>query len=263
MFKLAISDLKDCLKKNELCFELALTDVRLRYKRSKIGPLWETISLGILLSILSFLWSKLWGTKINQYLPYLISGMILWRFINLIITDGCSVFIKHDYLYRALPLPWSLAALKHVYSGIFLFLHHLPLVIISNIYFNVNFITYKLLYLIYSFPIILITSFSLTILLGFLCARYRDVISITSSLLSILIFFTPIFWTIDQMNEVNRNIFVMPNLIYHYIEIVRQPLLGNAPSEISIMLTFFSTLILIISGLFVLNKFKRKIIYWI
>ena len=47
------------------------------------------------------------------------------------------------------------------------------------------------------------------------------------------------------MGEVGRKFVVMPNLIYHYIEIFRQPMLGNAPSELNILITLVTTLILL------------------
>ena len=62
------------------------------------------------------------------------------------------------------------------------------------------------------------------------------------------------------MGEVGRKKFVvMPNLIYHYIEIFRQPMLGNAPSELNILITLVTTLILLFLSMFVLNKYKRKL----
>ena len=263
MFNLAKNDLKETFKRNQLCFELAWTEVRLRYTRTIIGPFWETISLGILLFTLSYLWSKLWGAQVSEYLPYLVSGMVLWRFINLILNDGCQIFIKNDYIYRSIPLPWSVMAVKHLYAGTFLFLHHFPMIIVANLIFNVDFFTLKLFYILYAIPALAITSFSSILLLGILTSRYRDVQSLVSSLLSVMIFFTPIFWTIEQMGEVGRKFVVMPNLIYHYIEIFRQPMLGNAPSELNILITLVTTLILLFLSIFVLNKYKKKIIYWL
>tara|TARA_X000000950_G_scaffold289180_1_gene410502 strand:- start:5477 stop:6268 length:792 start_codon:yes stop_codon:yes gene_type:complete len=263
MFTLAKNDLKETFKRNQLCFELAWTEVRLRYTRTIIGPFWETISLGILLFTLSYLWSKLWGAQVSEYLPYLVSGMVMWRFINSMLNDGCQVYMKSDYIYRSIPLPWSVMALKHLYAGGFLFIHHFPMIIVANIIFDVNFLTLNLLYLFYTIPIIALTSYSTTIILGCLTARYRDVQSLVSSLLSVMIFFTPIFWTIDQMGEIGRKFVVMPNLIYHYIEIFRQPMLGNSPTNLNLFITFLATFTLFLISLFVLNKYKKKIIFWL
>ena len=100
---------------NELSLSLAWTEVRLKYIRTKIGPFWETLSLAILLFTLAVLWSKLWKIEINEYLPHLVSGMIIWRYMALIITDGCLIFTRHDYIFKSVPMPFSVLVIKHIY----------------------------------------------------------------------------------------------------------------------------------------------------
>lgn len=263
MFKLAFQDLISAFKMNELSLSLAWTEVRLKYIRTKIGPFWETISLAILLFTLALLWSKLWKIEVNEYLPHLISGMIIWRYISLIISDGCLVFTRHDYIFRSVPMPFSTLVIKHIYAGIFLFLHHLPIIILFNLFLKIDFITTNLFYLFYSIPIFLITSYSTIMILAITSTRFRDVHSLTSSFVSVLVFFTPIFWTIDQMGEVGRKYFVNPNIIYHYIEILRQPLIGHSPNFFSLVFTFIFTILIFILSMFLLNKYKRRIIFWI
>jgi ABC-type polysaccharide/polyol phosphate export permease len=263
VFKLAFQDLSSAFKMNELSLSLAWTEVRLKYIRTKIGPFWETLSLAILLFTLAVLWSKLWKIEINEYLPHLVSGMIIWRYMALIITDGCLIFTRHDYIFKSVPMPFSVLVIKHIYAGIFLFLHHLPIIIIFNLILKLDFITINLFYLIYSVPIFLITSYSAIIILAITSTRFRDIHSLTASLVSVLVFFTPIFWTIDQMGEIGRKYFVTPNIIYHYIEIFRKPLIGHSPNFFSVIFTFIFTILIFIFSMYLLNKYKKRIIFWI
>jgi len=263
VFKIAIQDLISAFKMNELSLSLAWTEVRLKYTRTKIGPFWETISLAILLFTLSILWSKLWKIELSDYLPHLVSGMIIWRFMSLIIADGCLVFTRHDYIFRSVPMPFSTLVIKHIYAGIFLFLHHLPIIILFNLFLKIDFISTNLFYLFYSIPIFLITSYSTIIILAITSTRFRDIHSLTASFISVLVFFTPIFWTANQMGEVGRKYFVNPNIIYHYIEILRQPLIGHSPNFFSLVFTFIFTILIFILSMYLLNKYKRRIIFWI
>ena len=146
MFNLAKNDLKETFKRNQLCFELAWTEVRLRYTRTIIGPFWETISLGILLFTLSYLWSKLWGAQVSEYLPYLVSGMVLWRFINLILNDGCQILSKM-IIYIDQSFAMVCDGSKTSLCWYFSFLHHFPMIIVANLIFNVDFFTLKLFYI--------------------------------------------------------------------------------------------------------------------
>ena len=100
-----------------------------------------------------------------------------------------------------------------------------------------------------------------TMVLGILSARFRDIPPITASLLQVVFFLTPIFWHADQLPE--RAVFVKYNPFVYYMDIVRQPLLGEAPSlttwGIVLSLTFIGCLL----SLFMFTRFRRRISYWV
>jgi hypothetical protein len=51
-------------------------DVQKRYRRSVLGPFWITVSLGVFVAALSFLYGPLLGRKIVAYAPFLAFGLI-------------------------------------------------------------------------------------------------------------------------------------------------------------------------------------------
>src|SRR5690348_1337773 len=68
---LAIRDIVEGLRRWELWVTLGWHDIRQRYRRSLIGPFWLTLSMGILVGTLGFLYSGLFGQPIREYLPRL------------------------------------------------------------------------------------------------------------------------------------------------------------------------------------------------
>ena len=70
------------------------------------------------------------------------------------------------------------------------------------------------------------------LLFGTLCARFRDVQPLVTSVLQITMFVTPIFWRPEMLGK-NRAVFVDGNIVYHMIAIIRDPLLGKSPSTVS------------------------------
>ena len=62
--------------------ELAYSQIRTRYARTVLGPLWELIGLVFLLVPLAVLWSKLWERPISDFFVYLFTGYSLFRFIS-------------------------------------------------------------------------------------------------------------------------------------------------------------------------------------
>jgi ABC-type polysaccharide/polyol phosphate export permease len=70
-------------------------------------------------------------------------------------------------------------------------------------------------------------SFSVAIL----CTRFRDVPQIITNFLQVVFFLTPIFWSIDTLPH--RPAFILWNPLYHLVDIVRAPLLGQTPTLVS------------------------------
>ena len=258
MFK----DLKEAIVRYRLAIELAKTELLKSYTRTLLGPIWETISLGILMFLMAFIWSKLIKTEGN-YVIYLVTGMIVFRYISQILNASTWMFIERADIVKCFNIPYSSYALAKVIYSVFIFFHHLPLIIIFSIFYDNNFLNKNLLYLIYSIPIILITSYSVSILVGMLTARFRDVMSLINTITSVMIFFTPILWSPDQLDSRTQLFVVDPNFFYHFIEIFRQPFLGNAPSTFSIYYTLIFAISIFIVASLMIRKFQYRLKYWI
>ena len=67
----------------------------------------------------------------------------------------------------------------------------------------------------------------ITLLLGIVSARFRDIPPIVQSVVRISFFLTPIIWHVDYTN---RPAFLAFNPFYHFVELIRTPLSGGAPS---------------------------------
>ena len=65
---------------SQWCY-LGLQDIRMRYRRSLLGPWWVTISNLIMIAVLGILWSKLLNKSINEFLPFFAVGYIIWQWI--------------------------------------------------------------------------------------------------------------------------------------------------------------------------------------
>src|SRR6185437_4751840 len=76
--------------------------------------------------------------------------------------------------------------------------------------------------------LICINGVSVGLLLGTLGARFRDIPPVVAAIMQMMFLLTPIFWQPEQLP--GRELLVMLNPFYYFIEIIRQPLLGNAPS---------------------------------
>jgi len=98
----AIADVEEGLRRWELWGTMGLHDIKQRYRRSVIGPFWLTLSMGIMIGTLGFLYSSLFGQSVRDYLPFLALGLIVWNLISNIVLEGCTVFIAAEGIIRHL-----------------------------------------------------------------------------------------------------------------------------------------------------------------
>src|SRR5215470_11870281 len=92
----AVTDLLNGLKQWELWSTLGWHDIRQRYRRSMVGPFWLTLSMGLMVAGLAYLYGTVFGgggTSSASYLAYVAIGMIVFTLLSSLATDGALVFI--------------------------------------------------------------------------------------------------------------------------------------------------------------------------
>jgi lipopolysaccharide transport system permease protein len=100
-----------------------------------------------------------------------------------------------------------------------------------------------------------------TLLLAIFCTRFRDIPQIITNLVQIAFFMTPIMWKPEVLG--NRRWIADFNPAYHFLEIVRAPILGGPIPLTSWIVTFA----LLPAGygltLLVLARFRSRVTYWL
>ena len=103
---------------------LGWLEVKRRYRRTVIGPFWSSISLAIYVVAVGILGSGLWDQDTPEYLPFLVSGMLIWIFIFTIVTESCGLFIHGSDLFGKFSFDYSLLAYALVWRSFTTLLHN-------------------------------------------------------------------------------------------------------------------------------------------
>ncbi|MCA9471196.1 MAG: ABC transporter permease [Nitrospirales bacterium] len=240
---------------------LGWLEIKRRYRRTLIGPFWTTLSLGIFIMALGIVWAHLWKQEPKVYLPFLCSGFLVWVMVSSIMTEGAAVFFAAEGIIKQLRFPYSILVCSVVWRNVLVFFHNLFIYVLVGLYAGVN-VTWATLLVIPGLFFVISSGLWVVIMLGLACSRYRDIQQVVSSILQLSMFVTPIFWTPDQLGE-RFGAFVDFNLLYHFVDIVRSPLLGRAPTLWSWMFVLVVTIIGWAITLFVYSRFRRRIPYWV
>ncbi len=104
--------------------------------------------------------------------------------------------------------------------------------------------------------------FWIALLIGMLSARFRDIPQLVSNVLQVAFFLSPIIWSAEMLPP-GRRYLADFNLLFHFIEVVRAPLLG----ETLHMISWLVVTALLIGGstltFVVFARFRARIPYWL
>ncbi len=260
-YKKAIQDIAMGAKRNSLWIILAWNDIRLRYIRSLLGPFWITISTGLMVSLMGPLYGALFGQPAVEYIVYLCVSFVIWTFISTTITEASQIFIVSDNYIKQIALPFSFYIYRLIARNVIIFSHNSVLLIIA-IFFIQSKNDLSILFLPMGMFLVLGNLIWIAGLLAILGARYRDVNQLVINIVQICFFLSPIMWKMEMLPQ-NKQFLVNFNPLYHLVEIIRAPIMGNVINIYS----YIFALVLMAFGMtatfFFFAKYRNRIAYWI
>lgn len=262
-FQLAATDLRDGARLWRLIWTLGFSDIKLRYRGSTLGPFWLTISMGVQVASMAFLYATLFHTDIHTYLPYLTISIVLWQYMNTLISDGCTCFSQSDSLIKGTRMPFAVHAARSLVRNTIILAHNLVVVVAVFVIMGVHQSLYSLS-AIPAFALWVIDGFAISLLFGAFCARFRDVPQIIMSIMQIAFFVTPIMWYAKLLaNHPMAEMLIRLNPFFYLLEIVRAPLL-NAPLSTNMVLgTVVISIIIVGTSIIGFARTRGRIAYWV
>ncbi len=244
----------------ELWVTIGLYDIRKRYRRSVLGPFWITISIGVLIAALTFLYVPLIGRNVERYTPYVGLGFIAWQLVSMLVSESCNVFIVNRSIIQQLHAPLSIYIYEVIWKNLLIFAHNLLLYVLIVLIFGVwpNWAT---LLIIPGILLVCLNGVWAGMLLGPLCARFRDIPPVMATIVQMMFLLTPILWRPDQVP--GREFVVVLNPFYYYVELIREPLLGNAPTAFIWAVSLLITALGFMLAIPFYSRFRDRIAYWV
>ena len=262
LFRSAGKDIAFCIERPNCWYRLALNDVYMKYRRTKLGPIWVVMGIGLTISMMSFLWSAIFGLDWRSYLPYIIAGFVTWLWISQSITQACEAFAtEYNGFIKALSAPLISYVLRFSFRQLFLFLHYILLIFLSMlITLQTPNVSALFWFPVGLFLIFLNTCF-VTIFFGFLCARVRDFSALIASVIGPMMLLTPVIWRPEMLGSWIFLAWLNP--ITHFIEIIRAPLIGDTLNMTSVYVVILITLLNGFVSLLIYERFKNRLVFWL
>jgi lipopolysaccharide transport system permease protein len=219
--------LSDLGRYRHLCWNLVASDLRSRFRRSRIGILWAVLQPLAFALIIAYVWGQVFQqASYWTFALYVFSGMVLWEFFSTSVNVGLDALINaHGYLKQA-RIPFLIFQLRQVLTAIVIFM--------AGIIGIVTMITalrvwpplgLHLLLLPAFVGVLLVFGLPLTIAFSILGTKFRDIRYVTQILLQAVFFVSPVF--LDRAFIESPHIWLLKylNPFVSLAELFRGPLL--------------------------------------
>lgn len=261
MFQLGFTDLVGSLRAWRLWSLLGWLEVRQRYARSKLGPFWLTVSMGVLVGALGVVYGALFGQKLTDYLPMVAIGLVTWTLFSSMVNEGSMAYITSSSYIRQVKTPRLVYVLQVGWRNLVIFAHNFVIVALVLAIFGVrNWIALPLV--VPGLLLLLANALWLAMIAGLLSARFRDLPQIIAALLQVAFYVTPILFHGAMLSQQHRWIVTFNPLAY-LIDVVRQPLVGTVPSASTWVIVTTMALVGWTVALWLTGRYHKRIPYWV
>lgn len=206
---------------------LAWQDIRLRYRRSTIGPFWITLSMAVFCLSLGFVYSRVFKQDIIEYLPFVSVSFVVWGLMSSIMTEAPNLFVDSAPYIKDININPLVIVMRAVTRHLIALFHNLLIVVGIYCWFGLH-VKPEIVLFIPGLIMIVVTMVAAAVVLSVIGARFRDVSPVIQSAVQVMFFITPITWAPTMLPTGSRIITMNP--FSHLLEIVRAPLLGNSPA---------------------------------
>ncbi|HCG46189.1 MULTISPECIES: galactan export ABC transporter permease subunit Wzm/RfbD [Corynebacterium] len=266
-FRAAFADLLQGARQRELWFMLGIQDIKQRYRRSVLGPFWITIATGVMAAALGLLYSMLFQIPTAQFLPHVTVGLIMWNFISGAIKEGSTVFIENEGLIKQLPAPLSVHVYRLVWRQTLFLAHNLIIWVLLIIIFPRH-LGWEFLLIIPGLALLLINGVWVAMFFGIVATRFRDIAPLLEALTQLLFYVTPIVWMTDTLENQGgavseRAKLAQLNPLYHYMEVVRAPMIGQPVEAYHWWIVIGCTLAGIGLAALAMRQWRFRVSYWV
>ncbi len=266
-FRRAVRDLRQGYAQRELWLSLGWQDIKQRYRRSVIGPFWITIATGVQAVAMGLLYSVLLDIDLKSFLPHVTVGLIIWNLISASILEGADVFVANEGLIKQLPSALSVHIYRLVWRQVLLLGHNMLIYLIMLAVFRPE-LHWTIVMAIPAFGLIVVNMVWVSLLFGIIATRYRDLAPILGSLVTLLFFMTPIVWTTANLQKMggaaaDRARLVEINPLFHYLDILRAPLIGEDQQAYHWYIVLAFTVVGLAVTMVAMRTFRARVPYWV
>ncbi|MFT4116446.1 glycosyltransferase [Bradyrhizobium sp.] len=238
---------------------LAWSDMRHRYVRSLLGPFWMSLQMAIVVAVLGSVIGQISNGDMLARLPMLALSMTAWTFLNSVVLDATTALQNSASLIRDRALSPVIFLLQCTFRQALFALHNACVPLVLWLILSPHDLSHALAAL----PGLLLfvaCTIALSLVLGAMATRYRDLKPIIESTLMLAFLASPVIWSAEMINHSSTVMRLNP--LTHLFAVWREPLAGAHVDATSIIYVLIALALLIVASVLTLVHL-RKAAFWI
>jgi lipopolysaccharide transport system permease protein len=253
------SDPRELWEFRGLLFRFAARDITLRYRQTALGAIWVILQPLLGAGILSFVFGNVANLEAPAGIPYFVftmMGTVAWTAFSQVTTRSSGSLIANASLvqkvyFPRLVLPISTVLSTMVDVGVSLVLV-LVLLAVNGVAPTAALLTFPLW-----LALFVVLGLGIGLAAGALMVRFRDVQYVLPVGVQMLLFLSPVAYTLAQVPASARTLYEL-NPLAGLLEGFRWSLLGSSPPSVGLAVySIVVSLVLFVVGVLVFHRMER------
>lgn len=254
-----LDDVRESVRQHRVWRFIGWREVARQYERTLLGVFWIPLNVLLHVGTLGLVYSVIFdGGK--KYFAYFAMSYSIWKAFGLMLGSAASLWPSSEKYITHLPAPISLFVAKGVYKMVIVMALSLPVGVILAIATGAR-PGWMVLLAVPGVIIYVLNILWIMTVLSLICLRSRDVRQLVPNLLFIIFLTTPIMWQVKKLGD--HQWVALVNPLYHMIELVRAPVLGQMPSPLSWGVGIGMAVVGNAFGFTLLAVLRRRIALWL
>lgn len=258
-----VHDMGASLRNPEFWALSSWLDIVVRNRQSRLGIVW------LLMPPIVYIWgvggffAAMAHLDFGSFVGYVALGYVVFRVISTVITESSGAFASSASFIWDGHLRLTDFVLRVVAKALFYCFISLPVVAVS-LALSPDWTWQGLPQSLLAFAWVISITVAVGVIFAIMGARFPDVGQLVNNIFMFAFLLTPIIWHADTMPPDSlRGQLVRMNPLYHMVEVVRAPLLGDPVSMQSIAYLCVMSVVCATAALIAYRLFARHVPVWV
>ncbi len=237
--------IESILKNKDLILQLTKRNILLKYRGSLLGFIWSFLQPIIQLAIYTFAFSIVfkakWGIENESHFDFaliLFASLNVFNLLGDVMRESPFLILNHTSYVKKVVFPLELLPIAHLLTVAFNTTISLIIFILLFAFLGASPIPMS----IFMLPLILVPLMFLSLASAYfissLCVYFRDIAQIVGNAVTVLMFVSPVFFSIDRISQKYQWLLLL-NPLSHILDASRSVMIFGRYPQISYLVAYW------------------------